>query len=233
MALDELLLEAAYVTIPPRLEQNLKSYRIGGALKFYDEFGDEVEKEHLESVLRWTFAHAASVPGIVEVQQGIVYKAHPSSAVRAATILAIPFVGMLGILLPYLRSALGLQQFMVPAIPADGQLAGAVALGLTGLLVHLLVAGWKEVRRAAVGEGDSPTLGNWILILHVRYLAAVASVAAVVVASMVAAQTLRETDAVTMMAVGYSADSIMDGILPKALSLLSKRSEVIQKTFST
>ena len=71
--LDSMTLESLYVSIPARLDHNLqRGYRIGGALEFYNEFGDEGSKGQLETVLAWLRAHAATVRGIVDVDRGVI-----------------------------------------------------------------------------------------------------------------------------------------------------------------
>jgi hypothetical protein len=230
--LNELVLEAAYVSIPPRLDENLEDYRIGGALNFEKEFGDEVNAEQRAAILEWLNSHARSVAGIVDVTRGVVFKAHKSAFVRGMSYASILVVAAIGVALPYLRDEFNLQDLLVPKIASDGDLAHAVGLGLLGLVIHVLVSGFKEVRRAASEHTAAPSLGSWLLDLHVRYLAATAAVAAVVIAVMFAAQSSGKTDPLTMLAVGYGADSIMDALLPKALSQLSSRTEIVGKMFS-
>lgn len=231
--LDELILECAYVTIPPRLEQNLMSLRIGGSLNFDNEFEDEIpDKTQRDKVLDWMYRHPATISGAIVKPRAVIYKAHPKKLNRLATYGAVILVAAIGFAVPYLRGPLGLSDIIVSAIPEDDKLAIAYGLGLIGLVLHGLIAGLKEIR-AATSEGtEPPTLGNWLLWLHVRYLAACASVASVAAVVFLTAQVTKDTDAITMIAVGYSVDSLIDLVLPKLPSLLGKRTEVVRQALT-
>jgi hypothetical protein len=232
--LDELILEALYVTIPPRVRSNLVSYRVGAAMDFRDDFRDEAKKpEHQEAVFDWMYRHGASIAGVFDRQRLVIFKAAASPWLRAATLLAIA-VAVLGLgALPVLRAPLGLTGDLAPRLD-DGQLAMAYFAALAGALVHVFVEQFKDGMRAARAGEPHATLGNWVLWLHVRYVSIILSAFSVfVVAMLVAATTTTDPQLVTMLAVGYSADSLLDLVLPKVSTLMAKRTEVISKQLAT
>jgi hypothetical protein len=54
----------------------------------------------------------------------------------------------------------------------------------------------------------------------------------VVVAVVIAARVTKGTDLLTMLAVGYSSDSIVDLALPKVASLMGGRTEIVTKALA-
>ena len=231
--LAEMVLEGSYVAVPPRLNENLTAVRIGGALDFCAEFKDEVlDDAQSTEILRWIYAHPSAVAGVVDKEKGVVYKASARRVVQALTVLCVLVAACAAVALPFLRGVAGLEEDLVPKIADDATLARAVAWGLAGALVHILVAAVKDERRASREGTDPPTLGNWVLWVHVRYLSVLLAIAGVVFAVLATAQLTGDVEVLTMLAVGYSADSILDLALPKVTSLLNKRTEVVTKAMA-
>jgi hypothetical protein len=228
-----MVLEGSYVAVPPRLNENLTAVRIGGALDFCAEFKDEVlDDAQSTEILRWIYAHPSAVAGVVDKEKGVVYKASARRVVQALTVLCVLVAACAAVALPFLRGVAGLEEDLVPKIADDATLARAVAWGLAGALVHILVAAVKDERRASREGTDPPTLGNWVLWVHVRYLSVLLAIAGVVFAVLATAQLTGDVEVLTMLAVGYSADSILDLALPKVTSLLNKRTEVVTKAMA-
>jgi hypothetical protein len=230
--LDPIILEALYVTVPPRVRSNLVSYRVGAAMDFRSDFSDEAKKpEHQEAVFDWMYRHGAAIAGVFDRERLVIFKASASPWRRAATLVAILAV-VLGLgALPFLRAPLDLMDDLGPDL-GDRQLAMAYFTALAGALLHLFVEQFKDGMRAARAGEPHATLGNWALWLHVRYGSIILSAFSVFVVAMVVAGTT-EPQLLTMLAVGYSADSLLDLVLPKVSTLMTKRSEVISKELAT
>jgi hypothetical protein len=227
-AVEDIVLEVAYTTVPPRMTENLRSIRIGAALDFAGEVEDELPSEaHQRKVFDWMYRHGAHVPGLFDRRRMVIYKAAERPEVRALTIAAIATVVVVLAALPMLRDVLGLSSVLV-ANASERSLSTAFLWALAGLGAHAFLGQLKELRRAVNDGEPDATMGNWVLWLHVRYVSIILTLALLFVVTMMVAAT-GSRDAITMLAVGYSLDSIADLALPKVTSLLAKRTEVIGK----
>ena len=227
-ALDGIVLECAYVTVPLRVVQNLASYRIGASMDFCAEFADELpDEEHRAKVFDWIYRHAASVPGVVDPKRQVIFKAAATLRWRLASVAAVAAFVALLTAVPWLNHELG-----VLALPAGVRWqdhAWGYVLALAGAVAHLLVAQTKDARRAMAEGQPNATLGSAVLWVHVRYLSLMVSAAMIFAAAVVTVMVTKRHDPITMLAAGYSADSILDLALPRLTSMLTKRTEVITK----
>lgn len=232
-AIDPIILETAYVTIPQRVSDNLRSYRIGAALHFPSEVADEIPNtSHQAAIFDWMYRHGGAVPGVFDKTRMVIYKASRSGGIQALTLGAILGVGVGLALLPLARGPLGLTDNLIPNVESGWRLSAAFVMALAGAVAHLFVDQMKDLKRSLVEGEPSATMGNWVLWLHVRYQSILLTLVLVFIASMIVAWHV-DTAPVTMLAAGYSADSIIDLALPKVTSLMTKRTEVITKAMST
>ena len=228
-ALDDMVLTSAYVTVPPEVARHLAAHRVGASMDFSAEFKETLpDEKHRTKVFDWIYRHPASVPGVVDAKRQVIFKAAVSPHWRVASVAAVvAFTGLLTAV-PWLNHQLGLLTVEVPWRDA----ARAYALALVGAGAHLLVAQTKAVRRAMAEGQPHTTLGNALLWVHVRYLSFMVSAAMIFAAAVITMMVTNRHDPLTMLAAGYSADSVIDLALPRMTSMLTKRTEVITKAMA-
>src|SRR4051812_18248285 len=138
-ALDGLIYQCALLTVPPRVNQHLKSLQVGQTLDFKSTFIDELPGEnHRKQLLLYMAAHPTSVDGIVDVDRGLIFKASPYPARRVISYLLLIAAALAGAVLAYwmpsLASDLGIT--LPPKLGARELLSGYL-LVLLGGLVHI------------------------------------------------------------------------------------------------
>lgn len=225
------VLEIGYVTVPPRLAENLRVHRVGQKMSFHDVFRDEHDEEQRKTLLKWLADNPLAVPGIVDVQTGMITRASPSLSRRVASVVllggaAAVATTLIAVLLP-----------RVDGLPptAEGlsssRWAWLVGMAYAGAGLHVLIAGLKSARRVAGSEPAA--IGSWVLWAHVREAYLLSSVLAIALVAVAAVLTLgsAQTTAVTLLAVGYSTDSLVDLVLPRFDNAMTRRTEVIATAF--
>ncbi len=227
--LNTVALEAAYVTFPSRLNHNLSVIRIGGVLDFHEEFKDELaNKDDRNCILDWLDRHPGTVHGIVNVSTGKIRRASPELRIQVLTVFFILLVVGVGCVLPfYAREWLGLSSEIAPALVTMTDMIRAYVLGLVGGCLHVLAHGVKQMRASNAGTQRPPTLGNWWLWLHVRYLAIAFGAVGILMTVLFATHVSGQANWLTLIAVGYSADSILDMLVPKLDDFARSRTELV------
>lgn len=222
--------ECAFVTLPSRLRENLDSLRIGETLAFHEEFADEVDDEsHRQAVFEWCARHSRPFSGVFDLERSFVIKASPSKRRRYASVGLVIVAAVAIALLPLLRHPLDLEDTFLARESRDGVLVMAVMWAYLGAFIHVILDIWKDVQRSRQTGRNAPSVSGWIMWIHVREISILFSILVVGVAAIASAHLTKGTDVVTMLAVGYSADSIFDLLQPKAVSLLTKRAESVTK----
>ena len=216
-SLNDLILHCALVTVPTRLNSHLRSLRVGGALSFAATFADELpEKEHQQKLLTYLVAHPASVDGVVDVPNELVYRAARSPRRRFmsfALILACALVGLpLIVILTHLGSWFGLEDWPVPSSRLSELLVAYLFL-CVGAMLHLLIGTLKRTRDQ--GSRTSLVLGDLILWLHVREVTIGLGLLSLPLAITALAFSLDDVGWETAFFVGYSIDSFLDLFLDR------------------
>lgn len=213
--LDDLIYEVGLATVPTRLEAHLRSYRPGQLLSFDAEFEDELpDPERRKKVLQYLYDHPTSVSGIVDVDAGTVLAISPKASRRrlswlVSLVIAAVVVGAC--------AALG--KWNGPGLRKEvdgGDLAAATSLVLLGMVAHVLVGALKDLRRAATDQRRRfASAGNWLLWGHAKELDIWAAIIFAGVLAYIFAGARNQTEALTLLTVGYSGDSFVDILLPK------------------
>ena len=233
-ALDELILHAARLTVPNRLNEHLSGLRVGGVLDFEEQFQDELPREADRfSILRYIHAHPTSVFGVVSPQDGVVYRAARSIQRRLLSYALVLASAAIGVPVIYVLTHLGtwfdLEDWAVPTSRTSELLVAYLFLGL-GSFAHLLLGSIKQARS---GAGRSLlVLGDALLWVHVRETSIAAGLLALPIAIIALAFSLDDVGWETAFFVGYSFDSFLDLFLDRFANLVSTRTSLVRDTMT-
>src|SRR5206468_73374 len=94
--LESIVLSCGYLTIPRRVQDHLANLRIGQGLDFHSTFVDELpDRDDRLVILKYLRDHPATVDGVVDVENGMIFRASPKRGRRFASfglfILALVF----------------------------------------------------------------------------------------------------------------------------------------------
>ena len=215
------------ITIPPRVNEHLRSYRVGQTLDFNEQFKDELESvDQQQSLLQYLYSHPLYVEGLVDVPTGLIYRATPSRARRVGSYVLILGTMIAMTLIFGLLS--GFQQ-SIPHLPSatPASLVAAAIVALVGAVAHLGIGAIKQVQQAQAGGATFVALGNWLLWVHVREVYLCVSVAGVGIAALGVIITTGRYDPLTMLLAGYSWDSLQEIFLPKFTSAVATRTAAL------
>lgn len=169
--LDQIIFQCASLTISPRVNDILANLRVGQPLDWDFAFGSELPIDRdLRTRLLQELAQEGAVleAGVVDVEQGLIYKVAKSRKVQAlsAVVLAVVLVGC-AIFLPLGLSWIGTLTDQWPLGPADlSRLYASYILILIGSGVHVLIDALKAAR--AQTKPSFQALNDWVLWIHVR-----------------------------------------------------------------
>lgn len=219
-ALEAMLALGLRTTMPFLVNEALAGTRVGECLSVRTLVDDAVPAQDVVDVVT-RLRDAGGIHGLVVVDAADprVYKVSDDVRVRLltwATPLAAAAAGYGAI---WLGHRLGLLDALHRQL-GQGDAARALTLAYAGAVLHLLVTGLKENRRAATGDDTPDMIGRWLLWLHVKYSAYTMAVLSVIIAAaltMLAVPSGQDPGAQWLLFVtaGYTADSIVDTFLSK------------------
>lgn len=229
--IDEALLTGAYVTVPPRLNQYLKNYRNGQVLRFDKTFSPELLPDHVGKVLAYLGDQPRCVTGIVDVEAKTVTKVSPERWRRALTFEILAALVALCLLVPPWLASVSWTKSLF-ATQTRGRLVGAIVVTFLGAIAHLLVGAVKQVR-TSIADDDSRrfvSFDNWAVWAAAHEVDLAIAIVTVGVVAGYFAGGMGEHDAVKLLAVGYSADSVVEIIRPKFEAAMKKRAAEVVGT---
>lgn len=213
----DLVLSLAYLTVPARVNENLREIRVGGVLDFNRDFGDEIpDPEHQRKLLGWMLAHPRSVEGLIDVSSGTIVRGSPHAWRRALSFALIAVTASAAVLAGARASQWMPQIGLTPPRGlGDAATAWALVVAYAGAIAHVLVAGLKQLLRSGPSQGFA-VLGNLTLWVHVNEGYMLTYALAVPVACVAALYTTAgAATAVTAFLVGYSVDSFLEVFLTR------------------
>ncbi len=224
--LSEVIYHSNLVTIPHRVDQHFETLRIGQAFDFHQVFAEEMpllkdERQiHEQSfkILHYIHSHPGIVDGIVDIENGLIYKASNDSRRRAKSFLYIALVMLAGALLfsfviPCLRIHLEPENW--PAFTSK-ELLGSYLFVVTGAVAHIGVDALKQYR--ANKEKSFTALEDCLLWIHTKELPLIVGALSLYVVFLILVFSGEIEWQISFFA-GYGADSVIDVFLQRFSSV--------------
>lgn len=235
--LHEVVFVCAEYTIPSRVHQHLKNRRVGGSLDFHATFEDEVpaEEDRLK-ILKSLSRSPGLVSGIVDVENGVIYRASPKPWRRALSYIILLLFGSFGFLFTYCLVGLGSWGgFAADEWAPDNRLKELmIGYGflVVGAIVHLAVDSLKQSREKKAGSLRA--IDDWILWVHVKESELLKTVLFLWAGLAGLAFCLGKDQVTwyTAFLVGYSIDSFVDLFLQRFAKAVSSKTTASQKDLS-
>jgi hypothetical protein len=224
------VLEIAFLTVPPRANQNIGQLRVGGRMNFYDEFKDELPDRDMQTkILEWMSRHPKSVEGVIDLAGGTIVRADPRPWRRALSVLMVLTLGTL------LELAAGQSMHWqswldLPVRPElrGGEFVRGVAIAYGGALLHIAIAALKQQRTAsATGARTFTALGNVLIWIHVNESALLFYTLVVPVTAVVFMVLQGKLVVASLFFVGYAIDSLLDTFVERFEKVAPRQTEVV------
>lgn len=206
----------AALTIPSRVREHLEGMRSGHAFQFHTYFEDELESQQDRvKILRNIADHAKTIPGLVDVKSGWIYRASRKTWRRIASIFLVILAAALGfVLLPLILNWVkALNIFGAAGTIADKEILTAYFFLLLGAGAHFAVGAVKQSREDS--QSGLRALDDWVLWIHIREWSLVQTVVYLWGALLFLLVSFDNVDWSTAFFAGYSIDSLVDVFLAR------------------
>jgi len=221
----EIMYYCDLVTIPRRTNLHLATLKVGYGLDFYNYYEDEVcSREQAEKILKYLADHPGSVNGIVDIDQGVIYKTDPPEK-RWKSYLLIA----LGIIVGGLIVSALIMKVIKPEIGFI-LLLELFFVAFLGAVAHITIDALKEIRSA--DNRHFRALDDVFLWIHVKQLPILAGIGVLVVGFALVFWLSPIKDVFTFFIAGYSIDSIGDLFIQRFETTMKTPSEELKKIIS-
>lgn len=233
-SLSEIIRRCGKLSIPPRVDQHLKTVRVGQTLDFHKRFSDELDKEadRLE-VLEYLEAHPGALKqgGITDAKNGVIWRASPNLWRQVLSYFLIGWFllggALIVALLGVLGSGLNLQGWPVTNARLP-ELLSAYLFLVVGAFAHVGIGILKQARQAK--PSTLTALGSVFIWIHVKETAIIVGVITLWIGIIGLAFLTQSVQWALAFFVGYSIDSFVDLFIGKFETQVSTGVEEAKKT---
>jgi hypothetical protein len=230
--LDGIIYTCMSLTLSPGINDVMGNLRVGQPLDVEFEFGKQFpQNPDLRKRLLLEMAQESSVidGGVVDVDQGVIYKAAPTRAGQLASTWRLCLLLVAGFLVPL---ALALAGKVLPDWPFAAKdlpmlLANFVLIQL-GSTAHLAVAALKAQK--APSRPSFQVLNDWVLWVHVREIQILKGILSIWGGFILLSFGIRSLTWSSAFFAGYSIDSVTELFLGRFESTAAAKIKLLAKT---
>ncbi|MBU7021417.1 MAG: hypothetical protein HXS41_10210 [Theionarchaea archaeon] len=234
--LSELIYHSDLITIPNRVNQHLRTVRPGSPLDFREAFKDEMPKDESGvlqcslKILQYIHAHPGSVWGVVDTENGLIFKVDPSRWRRLCSYIVIVAAlvgGTYGICkgVPFLGSYLELENW---SEFSDKDLLTACLFVIFGGIAHIGIDALKQIRTS--GEHTFKVLEDLISWIHIKEGPILVGIFTLFLGVLIFVSLFEKIDWKAAFFVGYSIDSVIDLYFQRFTTSSSKYTDALLKS---
>lgn len=225
----EVIRAAEILTLPDRINERLRELRVGQTINFHVEFSDELQEPAARVIaLNYLHDHPLIVLGVVDVENGLIYRASSNIWQRRLSPLYIALPAIVGGWLIYLSyTFLPLLKGNVPHNSNDvlPYVMAYIAV-IAGGFAHTAVDAVKQYRS---NKGQTFTaLGDLLMWIHVKQAPIFAGILLLWMGFVGLIVSQQGPDWGAAFFVGYSIDSFVDLFLQRFTSVASTRTDALR-----
>jgi hypothetical protein len=231
-AVDALLCEvikaAEILTLPERVNERLRELRVGQTINFHVEFSEELPEPAARVLaLHYLHDHPLIVLGVVDVENGLIYRASSSIWQRRLSPVYVALPAILGGLLVYLGYTY--LPFLKGNVPHNYNDVLPYVTAYTSIIgggfAHTAVDTVKQYRTSQ--EQTFTALGDLLMWIHVKQAPIIAGTVLLWI-GFVGLILLQGADWGAAFFVGYSIDSFVDLFLQRFTSVTSPHTYAVK-----
>lgn len=223
----QVIREAEILTLPERINDRLSELRVGQYIDFHAEFSDELPEPAARMIaLHYLHDHPLIVLGVVDVENGLIYRASSNVWQRRLSPIYIALPAILGGFLVYLVFTILPQ--LRGNVPHNDVLSYMIAYisVIAGGFAHSAVDTIKQYRAS---KGQTFTaLGDLLMWIHVKQAPIFAGILLLWVGFVGLIVSQQGTDWEAAFFIGYSIDSFVDLFLQRFTSVATTRTDAIK-----
>ena len=220
----EVVIHVEKLALPDRVNSQLKVMRVGQTIDFQAQYADEIPTLEAQTLaLNYLCDHPLMVQGLVDVENGLIYRTSPNPLRRAASILG----NILAIILGGALAVLFYQFHVFPKDLALQELLTAYTSVMIGGAAHYIVNAVKQFR---TNPGKTLTVvGDGLLWFHIKEVTVFWGILTLFVGFLGIVFLNLGTDLWTAFFAGYSIDSVIDLVLLRFADVSSTRTDTLKK----
>lgn len=229
--LDELIFKAGYLTIPERTKKHLETERVGQGFDFHEAFKDELPSfEGRLKILEFMRINPIYIDGIVDVKNGMIYRASPEKKRRNKSYRDILILLVVGLFIIWVVSIIGywIQDWFISPSRTKELIVGYIFV-IIGGISHVIVDALKQAR--STKESNMIVLEDWFFWIHVKESQIMMGIFSLLVGTLGLAFFSQKVDWQTAFLVGYSIDSFIDLFLQRFDSVISSKTQVAKEKY--
>jgi len=228
----EVIKTAEILTLPERINERLRELRVGQTINFNAEFSEELPEPAARVLaLHYLHDHPLIVLGVVDVENGLIYRASSNIWQRRLSPVYIALPAIIGGLVVFLGyTFLPLLKGSVPhnyneVLPYVTAYISIIAGGFA----HTAVDTVKQYRTSS--EQTFTALGDLLMWIHVKQ-ASIMGGTALLWIGFVGLILLQGPDWGAAFFVGYSIDSFVDLFLQRFTTVATSRTDTLKTQIS-
>ncbi len=230
--LDEIVFQCASLTFSPRVNDIMCNLRTGQPLDVEFEFGNEFPKdpELRKRLIEELAQESAAVEcGVVDVEDGVIFKAAPTRRQQMASTWQLLGLLLLGFLIPVALAWAGriLEGWPLKTTDLERLLVDYVLI-LVGAGSHTAIDALKASR--AKTRPSFQALNDWVLWVHVRASQIQKAILYIWLGYILLAFGVPKLDWSSAFFAGYSIDSITDLFLEKFQTVVKAKTSALTAT---
>jgi len=225
----EVIRAAEILTLPDRINDRLRELRVGQCINFHAEFSDELPEPVARMIaLHYLHDHPLIVIGVVDVENGLIYRASSNVWQRRLSPLYIALPAILGGILVYLGYTF--LPFLNGNVPHNFYdvlpYVRAYSFVIAGGFAHTAVDTIKQYR---ANKGQTFTaLGDLLMWIHVKQAPIFAGILLLWMGFVGLIVSQQGPDWEAAFFIGYSIDSFVDLFLQRFTTVAKTRTDAIK-----
>ncbi len=228
-----IIYECGLVTIPPRVKEHLNTVRPGYPLFFHKTFEDELcTRDQSDTILKYLADHAGYINGIVDVENGVIYKADEKNN-RKWSYLRISGAVLAGCVITSIVLLIMKNSGQFPGLSVFSdmwQIPILYSVLIFGGIMHIIIDAFKEMKSESC---SLKAVEDWLLWIHIKEAQILKGIVLICIGFVFLTLTFpNDMTYVTAFVAGYSIDSLGDLFVGKFEAVMTEKSSALKKTLS-
>jgi hypothetical protein len=229
--LDTIIYYCVSLTLSPAINDTMRNLRVGQPLDLEFEFGKTFPRDaemRRRLILELSQQTVVIEGGVVDVEQGVIYKASPTRRGQVASVCEVGGLLLAGLLIPLAFAGAGRLLNNWPFKLSDlNSLLSNYVLILLGSAAHVSVEALKSAKTKT--RPSFQALNDWVLWVHVRQSQIIKGILYIWLGYILLVFGVPKLDWTAAFFAGYSIDSVTELFLQRFSVTVATKNVVLEK----